>query len=89
MGVLKHRLNVEASYFDPTFGREFPAPEKPVPIQVYDEGSQADWYARENETKDELIGLYRCVGVFTDQTTKQPKSSHTVGSRPVSDTGHA
>jgi hypothetical protein len=26
LGVLKHCLNVEAGYFGPTFGREFPTP---------------------------------------------------------------
>ena len=26
LGVLKHCLNVEAGYFRPTFGREFPTP---------------------------------------------------------------
>ncbi|MGH9292255.1 MAG: DUF664 domain-containing protein, partial [Acidimicrobiales bacterium] len=28
LGVLKHCLNVEAGYFGPTFGRDFPTPEE-------------------------------------------------------------
>lgn len=28
LGILKHCLNVEAGYFGPTFGREFPTPEE-------------------------------------------------------------
>ncbi|GAA0710647.1 DinB family protein [Dactylosporangium roseum] len=71
LGVLKHCLNVEAVYFGPTFGREFPTPGELVPIQLYDEDPQADWYAREDETKDGLIDLYRRVGTFADQTIEQ------------------
>ncbi|MDG4837675.1 DinB family protein [Micromonospora sp. WMMD967] len=71
LGALKHCLNVEASYFGLTFGREFPTPEDLVPIHAFDEDPQADWYAREDETKDGLIDLYRRVGVFADQTIDQ------------------
>jgi uncharacterized damage-inducible protein DinB len=71
LGIIKHCLNVEAGYFGPTFGREFPTPEELVPNHVYEEDPQADWYAREDETKDELIDLYRRVGVFADQTIAQ------------------
>ncbi|WP_341715619.1 DinB family protein [Micromonospora sp. FIMYZ51] len=71
LGVLKHCLNVEAGYFGPTFGREFPMPEELVPMQAFEEDPQADWYAREGETKDGLIDLYRRVGVFADQTIEQ------------------
>lgn len=71
LGVLKHCLNVEAGYFGPTFGREFPRPEALVPMQAYEEDPQADWYALEGETKDGLIDLYRSVGVFADQTIEQ------------------
>ncbi|MFE9204473.1 DinB family protein [Micromonospora sp. NPDC007230] len=71
LGVLKHCLNVEAGYFGPTFGREFPTPEKLVAMEAFEEDPQADWYAREDETKDGLIDLYRRVGVFADQTIEQ------------------
>ncbi|AVT32893.1 hypothetical protein C6361_29360 [Plantactinospora sp. BC1] len=71
LGVLKHCLNVEAGYFGPTFGREFPTPEELVPLQAFEEDPQADWYAREDETKDGLIDLYRRVGEFADQTIEQ------------------
>jgi hypothetical protein len=40
-------------------------------MQAYEEDPQADWYAREGETKDGLIDLYRRVGVFADQTIEQ------------------
>ncbi|WP_330466439.1 DinB family protein [Micromonospora zamorensis] len=71
LGIVKHCLNVEAGYFGPTFGREFPTPEELVPMQAFDEDPQADWYASEDETKDGLIDLYRRVGVFADQTIDQ------------------
>ncbi|GIF02675.1 DinB family protein [Actinoplanes siamensis] len=71
LGVLKHCLNVEAGYFGPTFGRAFPTPHELVPLEAYDDDPQADWYAREDETKDGLIDLYRRVGAFADQTIEQ------------------
>lgn len=37
LGVVKHCLNVEAGYFGPTFGREFPTPDELVPMEAYDE----------------------------------------------------
>lgn len=46
-------------------------PEELVPMQAFEEDPQADWYAREGETKDGLIDLYRRVGVFADQTIEQ------------------
>ncbi|MEU4528574.1 DinB family protein [Micromonospora ureilytica] len=71
LGALKHCLNVEAGYFGPTFGREFPTPDELVPMAAFDEDPQADWYASEDETKDGLIDLYRRVGAFADQTIEQ------------------
>ncbi|MFC4145926.1 DinB family protein [Micromonospora mangrovi] len=68
LGIVKHCLNVEAGYFGPTFGREFPTPDELLPLSAYDEDPQADWYAREDETKDGLIDLYRRVGTFADET---------------------
>jgi hypothetical protein len=65
LGVLKHCLNVEAGYFGPTFGRGFPTPEELVPMKAYGEDPQADWYGREDETKDGLIDLYRRVGSWS------------------------
>ena len=71
LGVAKHCLNVEAGYFGPTFGRAFPTPEELVPEEAFQEDPQADWYAREDETKDGLIDLYRRVAAFADQTIEQ------------------
>jgi uncharacterized damage-inducible protein DinB len=71
LGVLKHCLNVEAGYFGPTFGRAYPAPGELVPFEAYDEDLQADWYVREDETKDGLVDLYRRVASFADETIDQ------------------
>ena len=71
LGLLKHCLNIEAGYFGPTFGRAFPTPEELVPEDAYEEDPQADWYAREDETKDGLIDLYRRVATFADPTIEQ------------------
>jgi uncharacterized damage-inducible protein DinB len=71
LGVVKHCLNVEAGYFGPTFGREFPTPQELVPMEAYEADPQADWYATQDETTDGLIDLYRRVGSFADQTIEQ------------------
>src|SRR4051812_33940030 len=71
LGILKHCLNVEAGYFGPTFGRDFPTPEELVPMDAYDADPQADWYARADESKDGVIDLYRRVGAFADATIER------------------
>lgn len=71
LGMIKHCLNVEVGYFGSTFGREFPTPHEVLSLDVYDEDPQIDWYAREDESKDGLIDLYRRVWVFADETIEQ------------------
>lgn len=71
LGIIKHCLNVEAGYFGPTFGRQFPTPHELVSDAVYEQDPQADWFAREDETKDGLVDLYRRVGAFADETIEQ------------------
>lgn len=71
LGIVKHCLNVEAGYFGPTFGREFPTPDELVPTDAFDDDPQADWYATADETKDGLLDLYRRVAAFADKTIEQ------------------
>lgn len=71
LGIVKHCLNIEAGYFGPTFGREFPSPDELVPMDAYDDDPQSDWYATRDETKDGLIDLYRRVAAFADETIEQ------------------
>jgi Protein of unknown function (DUF664) len=40
-------------------------------MEAYEQDPQADWYARQDETKDGLIDLYRRVGAFADETIEQ------------------
>lgn len=68
LGLIKHCINVEAGYFGATFGRVFPTRDELVPEEAYEQDPQADWYARDDETKDGLIDLYHRVWVFADQT---------------------
>lgn len=68
LGIVKHCLNVEAGYFGPTFGRTFPTPDELVPFSAYVDDPQADWYAREDESLDGLLDLYRRVAAFADAT---------------------
>jgi hypothetical protein len=71
LGVLKHCLNIEVGYFGPTFGRRFPTPAEVVSMETYADDPQADWYAREDESKFALIDLYRRVWDFADETIEQ------------------
>lgn len=71
LGLLKHCLNVEANYFGPPFGRQFPTPDELVPMAAFEQDPQADWYARKDKSKDGLVDLYRRVGAFADETIEQ------------------
>ncbi|MFF5171159.1 DinB family protein [Micromonospora sp. NPDC000089] len=71
LGIVKHCLNVEAGYFGPTFGRQFPNQAELVSDQEQEANPQADFYATEDETKDGLIDLYRRVAAFADETIAQ------------------
>jgi hypothetical protein len=46
-------------------------PEQLVSTEAYTEDPQADWHAREDETKDGLIDLYRRLWAFAEQTIDQ------------------
>lgn len=71
LGVVKHCLNVEVGYFGVTFGREFSTPEELVSEDAFETDPQADFYARQDETKDGLIDLYRRVWAFADETIER------------------
>lgn len=71
LGIVKHCINVEAGYFGPTFGREFPWPDELVSMETFEQDPQADWYARPDETRDILIDRYRRVWAFADETIQE------------------
>ena len=66
LGLVKHALNTEVTYFGPTFGRAWPTPDElgshegPDPL--------AGWYATESETAAAIVDLYRRVQAFADET---------------------
>lgn len=71
LGIVKHCLNVEVGYFGETFGRSWPTPEELVPESAYDADPQADWYATADESAAGIVGLYRRVWGFADETIER------------------
>jgi uncharacterized damage-inducible protein DinB len=63
LGIVKHAAGVEAGYFGVTFGREWPGEEL-----MDDDDPQSDLYATAAETRDGIIGVYRRVWTFADET---------------------
>jgi uncharacterized damage-inducible protein DinB len=65
LGLVKHVAGVEAGYFGEILGRPFPEP-----LPWYDEGAEpnADMWATEHETRDDITGLYRRVWAHSDIT---------------------
>ncbi|MFC8796137.1 DinB family protein [Promicromonospora sp. NPDC057138] len=68
LGLVKHCANTEIGYFGPTFGREWPTPDELVPLDVYDQDPQADWYATADESVASITDLYRRAWAFCDET---------------------
>ena len=66
LGIVKHALHTEATYFGPTFGREWPAPDELV--SPHDPDPMADWFATDAETAAGIVDLYRRVQTFADET---------------------
>jgi hypothetical protein len=65
LGLVKHVASVEAGYFGATFGRPFPEP-----LPWYDEGAEpnADMWATADESREQVVGLYRRVWAHSDET---------------------
>jgi hypothetical protein len=65
LGIVKHVASVEAGYFGETFGRPF---EEPMPW--LDDGAEpnADMWATEEESRDQIVGLYHRVWAHSDAT---------------------
>lgn len=68
IGIVKHMANVEIGYFGDTFGRQWPTPEERISEEDFTADPQADWYATEDETCDDVVDLYRRVWAFADAT---------------------
>jgi uncharacterized damage-inducible protein DinB len=65
LGLVKHVASVEAGYFGETFGRPFPEP-----LPWLDEGAEpnADMWATAEESREQIVGLYRRVWAHSDAT---------------------
>ncbi len=65
LGLVKHVASVEAGYLGDVLGRPFPEP-----LPWFDEGApaNADMWATEHETRDDVVGLYRRVWAHSDAT---------------------
>lgn len=65
LGLVKHVASVEAGYFGATFGRPF---ETPLPWFAEDAEPNADMWATADESRDQIVGLYRRVWSHSDET---------------------
>ncbi|MGH3742947.1 MAG: DinB family protein [Micromonosporaceae bacterium] len=65
LGLVKHVASVELGYFGDTFGR--PA-DDPMPWLADDAEPNADMWATTDETREQIIGLYRRSWAHSDAT---------------------
>jgi len=65
LGLVKHLAGVEAGYLGDAFGRPFP---EPLPWLDGDAEPNADMWATPDESRDDVVGLYRRVGAHADAT---------------------
>ena len=65
LGIVKHVASVEAGYLGEVLGRAFPEP-----MPWIDEVAEpnADMWATAEETRDDIVGLYRRVWAHSDAT---------------------
>ncbi|MFJ2235168.1 DinB family protein [Streptomyces sp. NPDC087859] len=67
LGLAKHLANVEARYFGEVFDRPSP---KPLP-RWQDHSNGSDLWATEDETRDQIIGVYRRTWEHSDATINE------------------
>lgn len=65
LGLVKHSAGVEAGYFGETFARPFP---EPLPWMADDAVANADMWATAQESRDDIVRLYRRVQAHSDAT---------------------
>jgi hypothetical protein len=65
LGLVKHVASVEYGYFGDTFGRPS---DEPLPWFDEDAEPNADLWARPNESRDAIIGLYHRAWAHSDAT---------------------
>ena len=65
VGLVKHLASVEAGYFGATFGRPF---SEPMPWWDDDAEANADLWATADESRDQIVELYKRVWAHSDAT---------------------
>ena len=65
LGLVKHLACIEVGYFGDTFGRPF---DQPLPWWADDAEPNADMWATEEESRDDIVGLYRRAWDHADLT---------------------
>ena len=65
LGLVKHTASTEAGYLGDTFGRPFP---EPMPWAEDDAYDNADMWATAEESRSDLVELYRRVWSHSDAT---------------------
>jgi len=65
LGLVKHLATWEARYFGEVFGRPFP---EPLPRWDDESASGTDFWATEQETRDEVVSFYRRTWEHSDAT---------------------
>ena len=63
LGLIKHLAGVEIGYFGETFGRAFP---EPLAWLADDAEPNADMWATADESREQIVGLYRRVWAHSD-----------------------
>lgn len=71
LGVVKHLGAVTIGYFGPTFGRALDAQADYEAWYAPDAEPNADMFAAENETREEILALYRKAGEIADATISE------------------
>jgi uncharacterized damage-inducible protein DinB len=65
LGLVKHVASVTAGYFGDVFGRPFP---EPLPSLAEDAEANADMWATAEESREDIVGLYRRAWAHADAT---------------------
>ena len=68
LGVVKHLASVTIGYFGPCFGREVDVGMDYMAWYAPDAEPNADMFATEHETREQILDLYRQAGEITDAT---------------------
>ncbi|MFE2756709.1 DinB family protein [Actinosynnema sp. NPDC059335] len=68
LGLVKHLAGVEVGYFGDTFGRPFA---EPLPWAAEDAEPNADMWATAEESREDVIALYRRVWAHSDATIEE------------------